>query len=117
MRSDGFTLFEVILALLILTVGILGFVGVLGGSFRLASEGREQGRIAAALESRMEQLRTEVSSAACGAPPSGTAQWPDGVIESWTSVARPGSVELLLSASISGRAGRADTVLTRILCP
>ena len=116
MRSGGFTLFEVLLALVILTAGILGFLGAIGGSVRLAATGREQGRIAAALESRIEQLRGEISSP-CGAPPSGTARWPDGVVESWTSVARPGSVELLLSARIAGRAGRADTVLTRILCP
>src|SRR3972149_742828 len=96
MHRDGFTLLEVLLALLIVTVGVLALAGALGPIIRLAAEGREQSRIALALESRIEWLRAQAwRGEPCQPPAPGTARRPDGVVESWRGTAPGGSIETL----------------------
>src|ERR1041384_7373000 len=52
----GFTLLEVLLALLIITIGLLGLAGTLGPVAALAGEGRIHGRIALIAASRLALL-------------------------------------------------------------
>jgi len=118
MRRDGFTLLEVLLALLIITIGVLALAGALGPITRLAAEGRERGRIALALESRIEWLRAEAGRGQpCRSLASGTARRPDGVVESWSTTVHGRSVEILTTAWVAGRRRSPDTVLTRLPCP
>ena len=117
MCRAGFTLFEVLLALMIITAGVLGLLGTLGPTTRLIAEGREQGRIALALESRLDWLGAEVRRNGCRPPESGSARGPDGVIEWWSTADRAGAVEIMVAARIAGRRAPPDSVGSRIPCP
>ena len=117
MRRAGFTLIEVLLALLIVTVGVLALLGTFAPLTRLAAEGREQGRIAMAMESRLQRIRAEAGADSCPAATSGTARSPDGVVESWHSAVQGDLVEILITARVEGRPRPPDSALSRIRCP
>jgi len=115
---SGFTLLEVLVALIVITVAVLGLAGTLGPIAALAGEGRARGRAALALESRLDRLRAELWSApGCVPPATGTALNPDGVREAWSARLVGGLIELRLAAIISGRDAVPDSLLTRIPCP
>ena len=111
-HSPGFTLLELLVALSVITIGLLGLAGTLGPITRLAGEGRAQGRAALALSSRVDLLRAELlaGAPACTPPASGTWSHPDGVLVSWTASPSPGGVQVRISAG-------ADTLVTRFACP
>jgi prepilin-type N-terminal cleavage/methylation domain-containing protein len=114
----GFTLLEVLFALLLISVGLLGLAGTLGPVTALAGGGRALGRSALALESRLDRLRLELAGSApsCVAPGSGWQRHPDGLLETWSAVAGVGGVALLLTAGIPGRGGP-DTLRSVLPCP
>ncbi|HSE52652.1 MAG TPA: prepilin-type N-terminal cleavage/methylation domain-containing protein [Gemmatimonadales bacterium] len=118
--SSGFTLLEVLLALLVLTAGLLGFAGTLGPMSALAGQGRLRSRAAVMLASRVSRLRSELQSGApgCVLPPAGTAVHPSGLDESWASSLSANIVELRIIARIRlpGRI-EAETLITRFPCP
>ncbi|HEY9517806.1 MAG TPA: prepilin-type N-terminal cleavage/methylation domain-containing protein [Gemmatimonadales bacterium] len=122
MRRDasGFTLLEVLLALLVLTAGLLGFAGTLGPMSALAGQGRMQSRAALMLASRVSRLRTELQAGApgCVLPPAGAAVHPAGLDESWGSSLAANIVELRIVARfrLPGRI-EAETLITRFPCP
>jgi Tfp pilus assembly protein PilV len=118
-RSSGFTLFEVLLALLVITLGVLGLAGTLGPAAELAGSGRSQGRIAQVLESRLDRVRAEVlrSAPLCIAPPGGALRHPDGVRETWTASAGARLIELRIEAATAGKHPSADSLVTRLPCP
>jgi prepilin-type N-terminal cleavage/methylation domain-containing protein len=122
MRRDasGFTLLEVLLALLVLTAGLLGFAGTLGPMSALAGQGRMQSRAALMLASRVSRLRTELQAGApgCILPAAGAAVHPAGLDESWGSSLSANIVELRIVARfrLSGRI-EAETLITRFPCP
>jgi prepilin-type N-terminal cleavage/methylation domain-containing protein len=113
---NGFTLLEVLIALLVITIGVLGVAGTLGPISKLAARGKASGRAAFWLESRMDLLRAELrlSGSACSPPVSGSAVHPDGVAEAWNSTSVGGLVELRMTA---GLAGVAETLVSRLSCP
>ncbi len=114
MRSapSGFTLLEVLVALSVITVGLLGLAGTLGPITALAGQGRAQGRAALAIASRIDLLRAELQAGApaCTPPASGRQQHADGTGEAWTCVSTPGGIEVRISVG-------ADTLVTRFPCP
>ena len=118
-RASGFTLFEVLLALLVITLGALGLAGTLGPVAELAGKGRAQERVALVLESRLDVLRVALLRGAplCAAPPAGTQRHADGVLESWSARAGAGVIELRIEAGTSGKYPSADTLITRLSCP
>lgn len=118
-RRTGFTLLEVLLALLLITLGLLGIAGSLGPVSALAGAGRARGRSAAVLESRLDRMRLELlgSAPACVPPAAGTQRHEDGVVESWRATARTGTVELLIEAQLPGRNSRPDSLLSLLACP
>lgn len=116
----GFTLLEVLLAVVVITVGLLGVAATLGPAAALAGEGRIRGRIALVFGSRIDQLRAGLLAGGpgCAAPPGGAVVHPDGVMEQWTARARDGVIEVEIAAGVPGsRRGIADTVRTGIPCP
>ncbi|HEV8599052.1 MAG TPA: hypothetical protein VGQ69_06800 [Gemmatimonadales bacterium] len=117
--ASGFTLYEVLLALLVITLGLLGLAGSLGPAAELAGRGRSQQRVAQVLESRLDRLRAELLRGAplCTAPPAGTLRHPDGVQESWSASANAGLIELFIEAATAGKQPSADTLITRLPCP
>jgi prepilin-type N-terminal cleavage/methylation domain-containing protein len=110
--EPGFTLLEVLIALIVITIGLLGLAGTLGPVSRLAGEGRARGRAALALASRADLLRAQLlaGAPACAPPGSGSRQHPDGVIEVWSTTTSPGGIEARIWV------GR-DTLVTRFPCP
>lgn len=118
-RASGFTLFEVLLALLVITLGLLGLAGTLGPVAELAGRGRTQARVALVLESRLDRLRAELlrSAPGCSAPSGGTLRHADGVLEAWSASAGAGLIELRITAGAAGKYPSADTLVTRLPCP
>lgn len=115
---SGFTLLEVLVALIVITVAVLGLAGTLGPIAALAGEGRARGRAALALESRLDRLRAELWAApGCVPPGSGAALNPDGVREAWSARLSGGLVELTLTATAPTRGAVPDSLRTRIPCP
>lgn len=115
---SGFTLLEVLVALLVISVGLLGLAGTLGPASALMGEGRAKGRIALVLESRLDRLRRELArgAPACLVPASGSLAHPDGVVEVWSAAASGGLIALRVTAGIPVR-GVPDTLLTNLACP
>jgi len=115
MSRAGFTLVEIALAVLILSVGVLAAAESLTRLIRLSGRGRERGRMAVVLESRLDRLRFESRGSGCTPPAAGAAGTPDGIQESWTSQAVGSSIEVLVVAVGPGR-GLPDTLRVRYPC-
>ena len=85
--SSGFTLVEVLVAVVILTVGILALAGTSGMSTRMIGRGKVETRAALVASGRMEALRLAAygSTPRCNAPAfaSGGPLISQGVSESW----------------------------------
>jgi len=116
----GFTLLEVLMAILIVSVGLLGFTDTLRRVASLAAEGKARGRAAIQLTSRVSRLRSEVLAGApgCVLPVAGSARSGSGISESWTTTLVDRLVEVQITVSIPRSRGLiADTLVTRIPCP
>src|ERR1051326_2816646 len=116
----GFTLLEVLLALLIITIGLLGLAGTLGPVSALAGEGRIHGRLALFAASRLALLRAGqlAGAPACAVPAAGVAVHADGVVERWTARAGDGFIEVEVQAGLpGGRRGSVGTTPPRLSCP
>ena len=116
----GFTLLEVLLALLVLTAGLLGFAGTLGPISALAGQGRVHSRAAVVLASRVSRLRTELQAGApgCVLPAAGSLVHPSGVDEWWQSSLSGNIVELRIVARFRlPRRTPAETLIARLPCP
>ena len=116
MFRAGFTLFEVLVAVLVITTGVLAMLELQSRLIRLGAAGRERGRAAIALESRADQLRAEARSNGCLPPAAGSAVRADGIRETWTASRTSGLVEILVTAKSAGRARSPDTILVRFPC-
>ena len=117
---SGFTLFEVLVAVVIITLGIGALLGTLTASAALAGDGRRMGRAAALLASRADELRAQVAAAApgCTAPASGSAPAAEGITESWSATVRGNVIDLILEARYQRRRRpTVDTLVTAVTCP
>ena len=83
----GFTLIEVLVAILVLGVGVLALVGTSAGVTRMIGRGKVETRAAQAASNRMETLRlsAEATSPRCADPgfASGGPVLSGGMTESW----------------------------------
>ena len=113
MKARGFSLVEVIVAIVILAVGVLGLAASAGAIIRMYAEGGRVSGAAATAESRFEQLRSGV----CTTMASGSATTGD-YTESWT-VTSPATLLRNVSLTITyrtGRGTRSTTFVTQISC-
>jgi prepilin-type N-terminal cleavage/methylation domain-containing protein len=113
MPARGFSLVEVIVATLLLTVGILALIGTSGAVARMGGAGRHASGSATLAASRLERLRAEpcLSGATGGSAVAGRYR------EQWEST--PAGPERTLRVIVrydDGRRLRADTYETRATC-
>ena len=83
---SGFTLTEVLIAVVVLGVGILALAGAFGGAARMIGRGKVETRAAQVASRRMEALRLAAASpprCTATAFSSGGPAIHDGVTESW----------------------------------
>jgi Tfp pilus assembly protein PilV len=112
----GFTLFEVLIAFLVMTTGVLAMLELQSRLIRLGAIGRERGRAAIALESRADWLRAEARKNGCLPPAAGSATRPDGIQETWTASRADSTIEIVVTARAAGRSRAPDSILVRFPC-
>jgi prepilin-type N-terminal cleavage/methylation domain-containing protein len=118
----GFTLIEVMLAVVLLTVGVMALVGSSAMTARMIGRGKSSTLIGQRTSSRFDYLR---QLAASTSPPCTSPSFVDGdttgyhVRETWTITQPNGSstrlVQLIIRYKAAGRPV-ADTVKTILLC-
>lgn len=121
----GFTLVEVMLSVMLLTVGVMALVGSAAMTQRMIGGGKESTFLAQRSAARIDYLRQLAASTAAPCTAAGfangdTVNTKYGVRETWaisTPVGAPNTrlIELRLRYKRAGRA-LADTVKTLILC-
>ena len=121
-KRRGFTVAEVIVAVAVLSVGLLALAGSTALTSRMVGWGQRDTRVGQAAAARVERLRQVAFSTvpACSAP-----EWRSysvvgsGLSESWEILDDAGPVRRVLIVVRSRRPGGAssDTVLTAVLCP
>jgi type IV pilus modification protein PilV len=117
--AAGFTLIEILIALLVLTVGVLGMAATLGPTATLAARGKYAGRAALVLASRLDQLRTEHQAAGdCTGPVSGSLVHASGIRESWSAVADSAVVRVTIEVRVPSPGGlHFDSLRSTLPCP
>ncbi len=114
MRRDGFTILEVLMAVLVLSLGLVGITGATASTTRMIAAGRWHVR-ASALGMRLVESQR---SGAC--PPVGAGEAVEGPLRArWTISAAAGGRARLVVAVVetpgSGGAG-VDTIAATIGC-
>jgi len=115
----GFTLIEVLVAVVILGIGVVALVASTGSSTRMIGRGRTSTRAVQAATARMEILRATAyrTSPDCTALTSGVDSAATGVVTTWT-VSGAGfsrSLRVISTYQVPGRL-KADTLLTQVRC-
>jgi prepilin-type N-terminal cleavage/methylation domain-containing protein len=114
----GFTLVEVMVAVVVLGLGLTLLAGVSARAIRLVHRGRSDLAVAIALTDRLERLRASVISAGCGAGSAGMMTLPGGRRESWVVAPVAGSVRLVDSVIPPGADSGSATVFgATVPCP
>jgi prepilin-type N-terminal cleavage/methylation domain len=111
----GLSLVEIVVALTILSIGLLALAGASATVNRMIGEGRWSTAVMGFAGRRVDLLRAQGrDSASCGALAGGSAPLPGGLTEQWSI--SPGIHSVAVEVVITGRPGRADTFSTVILC-
>jgi type IV pilus modification protein PilV len=114
-RRRGFTLVELLVAITLLSVGILGLAGVTALALRQTSTSNQHTVASLVAQSRMERLR----STNCALIASGGPVVENGVIANWTIPAQTANTRTVRATFVYQSRSRPDTVVatTTILCP
>lgn len=113
--TDGFTILETLVALMIFNVGILGLAATAAVVTRMIRQGRGASAVAALASGRLEVLRSE----GCR-PPSGGTETRDGVTVEWAVTMPPFPRARMIEVRLrraTPRGERADTLNAVLLCP
>lgn len=105
-RRDGFTLIELVVAIMILVVGVLGLAGTAGAVSRMVGGAAQQTIAANVAASRFERLR----SLPCSQVVANTATT-RSIAEKWTVTTDPTSSNLMVTDSLTYNAAGGRTRL------
>lgn len=109
----GFSLVEVIAAMVILTVGVLGLAASSAAVGRLTTEGSRMAGAAIAASSKFEELR----AGGCTLTSNGSDTAPGGYARTWTIVTSGNKETITLAVSYSnGRQTRNTTYISELSC-
>ena len=117
--SSGFTVIEVLVAVMVISVGLLALAGSSSAVARMLAGGRQTTLAVQAGQRRLEELRRQARTAApaCPLAGSGAATGSDGIDERWDVIAGSGLV--LLRVIVSGHTSHGpitDTLATAVAC-
>jgi Tfp pilus assembly protein PilV len=116
---SAFTIAETMVAVSMLSVGVLALVGSAALTNRMLANGRHStraGQVAAARIERLRQIAFSTAPACTGADwRSGSAVGP-GIAETWQIVDGVGPVRRVMVVVRSRRAGSSDTIVSGVLC-
>lgn len=122
-NRSGFTLIEVMVAIVILTVGVLGLISTSALVTRMIGRGNMTTKATQLAQTRLEILRQQALSTtpSCSAVSSGTATNASGISEAWTVTTPAGTTNLrqfsvTVTYPISGGT-RTATMTTQVRCP
>ena len=122
MRNEqGFTLAEVMIAIVLLGVGVMALVSGAAMTSRMIGRGRESTLVGQVATARIEWLRQLAASTspACGAAAlqTGSASAPAGITERWVvpNAGNPRTVQLMFTYRVP-QGIRTDTISTTLLC-
>ena len=84
--NQGFTLIELVIAVMMISVGVIALLQIAGASTVMLREGRVRTRATAVAASRLDSLRLvgASTSPSCTSLTGGSATHPSGVTETWT---------------------------------
>jgi type II secretion system protein I len=121
-REKGFTLIEVLIAMTVLSIGVMALVGSSAMATRMIGRGRESTQVSQVATARAEWLRQVAASTS---PPCGSPNLTDGTVASngitqqWQvqplSPSGTRDVRLIYSYRVP-RGTRADTMTLTLLC-
>lgn len=118
---DGFTIVEVLVALIILTTGLLAVAAGSGSVFRMLGSGRRSSAAAAVAQNRLEAIRRVANRTdpRCtdGALVSGTATQASGISERWL-IAGSGNSRTITEIVVAptNRGTTTDTIFATLEC-
>jgi prepilin-type N-terminal cleavage/methylation domain-containing protein len=120
-QEQGFTIVEVMLAVVLLAIGVMALVGSSAMVTRMIGRGRESTTVGQVATARAERLRqiAAATSPACGQLVNGTSNPGSGITERWELQGAAGDktrdVRLIYSYRVS-RSVRTDTMSLTLLC-
>ena len=117
--SSGFTVVEVLVAVVVISIGLLALAGSSAAAARMLAGGRQATLAAEAAERRLEELRRQAHAAApaCPAPASGSVSGSDGIDERWAVLAGSGTAVLrVIVTRHTSRGDVTDTLATAVAC-
>lgn len=119
MDRRGFTIIEVLIAVVVLAVGVVALVGSSASATRMIGRGRHATRAVQAAIDRMELLRADAhrTTPDCTALANGVDSLPNGIVTSWRVVGAGElrTIRIIASYQVPGRL-KADTLLTQVRC-
>jgi prepilin-type N-terminal cleavage/methylation domain-containing protein len=116
----GFTIVEVLIAIIMLSIGVLALASSAGGVTRMMSNGQRKTRSYAMAESAIENFRRWAKTNCGTLPASGSGSAPAGYSATWT-VSNSGSTNAMHQVKVvtSYRVGpflKGDTLVANLYC-
>jgi len=116
----GFTVVEVLISVVLLSIGVLSLAGSAGGVTRMMYTGQRKTRSYALVESTLDSLRNKANSTSpkCSAAlVNGTGSGTGGYTVAWRVLGSGGSRQARVIITYqSGRRPQADTLYASLLC-
>lgn len=118
-RREGFTIVEVLIAIIMLSIGILALASTTGGITRMMSNGQRKTRSYTVATSLVDSLRNQAKQS-CAGMVGGTSSNPVGITKTWT-VSNSGSTNTphdirVVTAYRVGTRTLGDTLLATVYC-
>lgn len=117
--SSGFTVVEVLVAVTVISIGLLALAGSSAAVARMLAGSRQATLAVQAAERRLEELRRQAHAAApaCLAPASGSVTGTDGIEEQWAVLTGSGTAVLrVIVTHHTSRGDVTDTLATAVAC-